>query len=45
MTPDENTLFQSHAIEDGYDGYEMPFTAPQVIIVISQVTAPVCGGS
>ncbi len=41
-----NTLFQSHAIEeDGYDGYEMPFKAPQVIIVISQVTALVCGGS
>ncbi len=45
MTWDDNTLFQSRAIEDGYDGYEMPFKAPQVIIVISQVTALVCGGS
>jgi hypothetical protein len=40
-----NTLFQSHAIEDGYDGYEMPCNAPQVIIIISRVTALVCGGS
>jgi len=45
MTWDDNTLFQSHAIEDGYDGYEMPIKAPQVIIVISRVTALVCGGS